>query len=409
MAVTTGIFNTAQFTTDLQKKSFASMLTRLMPGGGAAPLFALTSRLKNATAVATEHGFWTKTMVFPGFTLTANVAIGDTVFTVADTSMLIPGQTHRLQQTGEIVIINSVLSDTSIQVGRAVGNVAAAAITVASQITQAYQISTAFEEGSIRPNALTVQPVKVTNLTQIVRDTWALTGTAAAVEVIAGESSVAENRQDCAAFHAVGIERLLFWGQKSQGFRKGQPFRTMDGLISMISNLAYYPPSYSVPNVYTAGATTTYDQLLAMVDPVFNQVTDPRSSNDRIMFVGGAAFNVINKIGRLSGTYQIVQDQTSFGMRYSHFKVPRGEFALIEHPLFNTNPHWSKMAVAVDPSGFALAYLNGRQTKNKEFNMDGAVTDNGIDAVGGTLTTELTLEVRNPPANAVIYNLTDAA
>jgi hypothetical protein len=35
--------------------------------------------------------------------------------------------------------------------------------------------------------------------------------------------------------------------------------------------------------------------------------------------------------------------------------------------------------------------------------------DNGIDAVGGTLTTELTCVIKNPPANTVIYNLTAAA
>ena len=47
---------------------------------------------------------------------------------------------------------------------------------------------------------------------------------------------------------------------------------------------------------------------------------------------------------------------------------------------------------------------------NKEFNAEGSlVTDNGIDAVGGTLTTELTTLVKNPPANAVIYGLTASA
>jgi len=57
-----------------------------------------------------------------------------------------------------------------------------------------------------------------------------------------------------------------------------------------------------------------------------------------------------------------------------------------------------------------MAYLGDRKTSNKEFNMDGgAAQDNGIDAVGGTLTTECTCVIKNPPANAVIYNLTAAA
>ena len=35
--------------------------------------------------------------------------------------------------------------------------------------------------------------------------------------------------------------------------------------------------------------------------------------------------------------------------------------------------------------------------------------DNGVDAVGGTLTTELTNLVKNPAANAVLYGFTAGA
>lgn len=408
MATTSGIFNTSRFTQDHAKKSFASMITRLMPNG-TAPLFGLTSMLDSKTAVQTEHGFFTKTMVFPAFELTADVAAIDTTFAVVSTSNLLPGQIHRLQETGENVIINQVLSTTSVSVGRAVGNVAAAAVTFATGIVNAYQVGNAFEEASIRPSALSVQPVRITNLTQIFRNTWALSGSAVETQVIAGDTNVAENRQDCAGFHAADMEKALFFGQKSQGFRNGQPFRTMDGLLSVVGNLSYYPASYDTANINPAGATTTYEQLVSYLDPTFNQSTDPKVANERIMFVGGQAFNVINAIGRTTGQYEIVDGQTSFGLQFTTFKIPRGTFRMIEHPLFNTNDHWSKMAVAVDLSTFHLAYLGNRKTMSKEFNQDGTPVDNGIDAVGGTLTTELTVEIRNPPANAVITGLTSAA
>lgn len=82
---------------------------------------------------------------------------------------------------------------------------------------------------------------------------------------------------------------------------------------------------------------------------------------------------------------------------------------MVEHPLFNSNPDWSRQAVAVDLSTFRLAYLGGRKTKREEFNQNGQAVDNGIDAVGGSLTTELTCVVKNPPANAWIRSLTAAA
>ena len=404
-----GIFSTAQLTQDLAKKSFAGMITRLMPNG-TAPLFGMTSMLGEETAVQIEHGFFTKTMLFPQVVLSAAGQVAaDTTFTVVSTANILPGMILRVDTTGENVLVNSVPDATHVQVVRAVGNVAAANIAASVAL---YQVGNAFEEASVRPNALIINPVRITNLTQIYRNTWAISDSIRATQMIAGDTNIAESRQDCAAFHAADIEKGLFFGQKFQGTRNGQPFRTMDGLVSIVGNLAYYPSSYAAANVNTAGATTNYTQLEGFLDPVFNQATDPKVANERVLFVGGGAHRVLNNIGRLNGTYFIADGQTSWGLQFGTFKTTRGTFRVIEHPLFNTNASWSKMAVAVDLSTFRLAYLGDRKTQNREFNADMKdidPVDNGIDAVGGTLTTELTAVIKNPPANAVIYNLTAAA
>ena len=408
--MSTGIFNTGTLTQDLAKKSFASMITRLMPNG-TAPLFGMTSMLPSDTAVQVEHGFFTKTMLFPQLTCSAaGQTNADTTFTVTSTSNVLPGMIMRVDTTGENILVNAVISGTQVSVQRAVGTVAAQAIATSVNL---FQVGNAFEESSLRPQSLIINPVRITNLTQIFRNTWAISDTIRATMMIAGETNVAESRQDCAAFHAADIEKAIFFGQKSQGTRNGQPFRTADGLINIVGNLSYYPSYFSAVNVNTAGSTTNYTQLEGFLDPVFNQATDPKVANERVLFVGGTAKRVINNIGRLNGTYYIVDGQTSYGLQFSTFKTARGTFRMIEHPLFNSNTSWSKMAVAVDLSTFRLAYLGDRKTQNKEFNMPEAgdmdATDNGIDAVGGTLTTELTCVVKNPPANSIVFNLTAAA
>jgi len=212
--MTNVLFNTSHFVTDLAKKDFAAMITRLMPQG-MAPLFGLTGMLNSKTAINFEHGFFTKTMVFPEMQINngAGYVAGITTFTVDSTANLLPNMIMRNERTGENVIINTVPDATSVTVAREVGTVAAAAI-LDNDVW--YEIGNAFEEASVRPDAHSIDPVRVTNLTQIFRNTWAISGSAEAVEVIAGDSTDAENRQDCAGFHAAAIEKSLFFGQKSQ-------------------------------------------------------------------------------------------------------------------------------------------------------------------------------------------------
>ena len=397
-----GAFNTAQIPVDLAKKSFSAMITRLMPNGEA-PLFGLTALLREETAMQIEHGFYSKTMLFPQMVLTADAQIVDGVLNVASTANVIPGMMFRGDTSNENMLVTSVNSPTQVAVQRAVGNVSAA-LTVSG--TNLWMVGNAYEEASLRPQSVLIIPERVQNYTQIFRNTWAVSDTTRATMLIAGDTAVQESKQDCAAFHAADIEKALFFGQKFLGARNNQPFHTMDGLISSITQRA---PG----NITTAGGTTNFLRLQTALDPVFNQVTDPKGKPERLLFVGGAARNVLHEIFRKNGTYFIEDGQTSWGMQYDSFKIPRGRFTIIEHPLFNAYGQastWAKMAVAVDLATFNIAYMSGRKTQNREFNVSGQVAvDNGVDAVGGTLTSELTCLVRNPSANGVIYNLTAGA
>jgi hypothetical protein len=112
--MSTGLFNTAVLTTDLAKKSFAGMITRLMPNG-AAPLFGMTAMLPQETAVQTEHGFFTKTMLLPEMTTNGVQLIGATTLTVTSTANILPGMIMRVNEGSfENLIINTVsLTDAS--------------------------------------------------------------------------------------------------------------------------------------------------------------------------------------------------------------------------------------------------------------------------------------------------------
>lgn len=395
-------WNTASFPTDLAKKSFSAMITRLMPNGQA-PLFGISSMLKEETAYQPEHGYFSKTMIFPMVNLDAAVADGSaTTFTVASSANILPGMILEAASTREHVLVTAVPTATSITVARGIGTVAAAAI---ANDVDLWMVGNAYEEASTRPQSLIIVPVRNLNYTQIFRNTWLTSGTSAATAVIAGSAPDAENRSDCAMFHAIDIEKALLFGQSYTGTRNNMPFRCMNGLVNTVTQQA-------AGNVTTLGATTTYTQLEAALDPVFNVTTDPKVANERLLFVGGFARRVLHNICRLNSTYMINDQVTSWGLQFDTIKIPRGRFNIVEHPLLNAfgaSTSWAKMAIAIDLSTFGLAYMTGRKTQNREFNMAGTPVDNGIDAVGGTLTTECTCLVKNAAADGVLYNFTAGA
>lgn len=382
---------------DFNQKSFSGMIMRRYPQG-TAPIFALTSMQKSEKALDVEHGYFAKTFVFPQAVAAATL-VGATNVVVDSTADLSKGALLANYTTGERLLVTAIVDATNITVLRGVGDVAAAAIAADEVL---YKVGNAHEEGSAMPTAFAIAPIRVVNYTQIVRDAWSVTGTAAAIKQIAGDGNVAESKEDCSMQHASQIESIILTGQRYSGTQNGQPFRTAGGLT-------YFMRQYAPGNISTAGATTNWTQFETMVDPVFDQMTDPKNGNERYCFVGKTALKVINNLCRLNASYQVTQEQSEFGLRFSRLKLTRGDLILMEHPLLNANAVVSKMAFIVDMATFNLAYLEGRDTRADDYDGKGSPLVAGIDAQMGVLTTEFCPVVKHPEANALIKNLTAAA
>ena len=394
-----GLISSASAPQNLNAISFASAITRLMPNG-TAPLFGLTSLLQDETATNIEHGYFSKAMIFPSLTSTSGDLVGATTLTVNAYTHIVSGDLLLNERTNEIMLVTGTPTNTTVTVQRAVGTTVAAALNAGDTLRT---IGNAFEQGSVRPNAVNIIAARYVNNTQIFRNSWAVTKTAAAIPQIAGAGHVSESKQDCAALHAMAIEKALFFGERFMGTRNGQPFHTMEGIIPRVRTAA-------AGNVTTLGATTNWTQFEAALDVTLQTVTDPKGGNIRTMFVGGTARRVIHNIARLNSSYQITTAETAWGMQLDTIRTPRGTFEIIEHPLFNAygaSSMWARMAVICDLNAFSLAYL--RKTSDANYNAAGAIIDQGVDAEGGTLTTELTCVIKNPAAFGVITNFTAAA
>lgn len=388
-----GVFNTTQNPAELNARSFAGTILRRFPNGSA-PLFGLTSKAGRSRAKSATHGYFTKTMLFVT-ALSAAALVGDTTLVFPSTAGMAQYQVLHNTRTKENVRITAVVNGTNVTVERGFGRVAAAAVNLNDRWIQA---GTAFPEGSNRPTARRMTTIHVPNYTQIFRNAWALTDTARASMSEQGYSNVSENRSDCMAFHSVDIESAMIWGQPKMDTTGAQPVHTTQGLADAI---AQYAPTH----VNAAGSTTDYGQLATLVDFAFESTANVGNPTSRILVGDATAIRVISDIGRKSGQVQIMQSQTSFGMKFTSFQMQRGTLDLIDHPLFN-GLGLQGYAMILDMPAVKLAYMDGRDTKPEEYNTGGKVVENGVDAIGGSLTTELAVECINPYACAIITGLT---
>lgn len=383
---------------DYLSKSYAGNMMRYAPNGQA-PIFGLTSMMGTGTAKSVEHGYFAKTMIFPSVLTDTPAAPGVTTIGVTDSSELLVNDVLQDFATGELMLVTRIVSNVEIQVARSIGAVAEGTIASASTL---YAVGNAHEQGSLRPPSRLMNPVRVMNFTQIFRNSWALPKSVNVIRPIVGDTLTGESRQDCGMFHAADIEKSIIFGQRFGRIQNSQYQTGMDGIVETVRT---YAPA---DNTTTAMGQIDYDDLEEALDPVFNTTNNGQNPMERALFVGGTTRKAINNVGRYSGQYQIVDGQTNFGLQFQTFKTARGTFRMIEHPILNSNPEWSQMAIALDLSSIRLMHLEGRETENIEYGMDGRATDNGIDAVGGTLTTELTMEIVNPSAHAILMGITGA-
>jgi hypothetical protein len=408
---TLGIFNSTNFTPEeVQLQSFQGAIFKKFPGGQT-PLLGFTSMTKTGTLQVPQHTWEHDSQEFPHTATTAQVgacaARQSSEISVVDATQFVQGAILQVNGTMEHIRVLSVLSEFKILAMRGYGTIPPQVIPAGTEL---WRVGSAFEESSLRPQARTHNNLKkLQNVTQIFRDAWAVSGTAAAMELSKfGENPLVKNKREAGMQHATDMEMSMIFGQRLETNFNGQPLRKMDGILSLMRQ-------YAPDNYHAAPSVITMSMLEDMLDPCFDFNTDATSMNDRVLFCGKIGRKAINKLGQYSGEKQIVPGQSAFGHRFTEFITTRGNYKVMEHPLFNLNPDWARMVLVLDLSSLKTLYMKGRNTTHRAFNSSvnsedaSEAVDAGIDAEGGSFLTESTLELSLPEANAVITGICDVA
>lgn len=391
-----GLRGTGDWGTDERPKDYRETILYRNPMGSS-PIFALTAKAKKRVVSDPEFFWWDESNDV--VRLQVNGAISDTSATTivvdsADPTTSAPGVVYgkadHLKEgdlllvepssdsatyNQEVVEVVSVNSETSFNVRR--GAMGSTAATIANDAFLTL-IGSVYAEGTAAPSAVSRNPLKFSNYTQIFKDSYELSGTAEVTKTRTGDAWSNDKKRKVFD-HSRAIEMAILFGRASETTGpNGKPKRTMAGLRAQIPSANTY--------VYSSG--TTWFDLLDRVYPVFD--FDTPAGAERIAMVGNGALNALNKI--------IAADTTSdiqwggivkvYGMDLRELILPQGRLLLRSHPLLNRHGKYTNSMWVLDFASINYVTLKGRDTKIKD-----NVQNADEDLKRGFIQTECSIEL----------------
>jgi len=402
MSAVAGLRGTGDWGTDERPKNFREMILWRSPNG-TAPIFALMSKVKKEVTSDPEFSWWDEPNDI--IRLQVNGAVSDTSATTVVVDSSDPDATHADRNwataghlvKGDILLVEpsadvatfdneylevvSTSGDTNIVVKRGQCGSTAATIPNDAYLTK---VGSAFAEGTGAPQAVSRNPIKYSNYTQIFKTAYELSGTAEQTTTRTGDP-VANDKKRRAFDHSRDIEMALLFGRKTETVGdNGKPKRTMDGIRRFI------PASRQT----MLSGNVDMTKLLNALYPMFD--FDTPAGDTRIGFLGNSALNAINLFIQNSSTTQIQWGSkvTQYGMNFKELVLPQGTILVKTHPLLNRNTLYRNSMFALDFSSIKWRPMKGRDTrmqdniqnKDEDLRRGQWITEGGLEVDYGGLT-----------------------
>lgn len=380
-AAVAGLRSTEDWSTDERPKNFREGILRYEPTGSA-PIFALSSQSqrKSRSVDDPEFAWWSEGSVITRLQVNGALNSSDTTVQVdsADPTsttmsanrgtalnlkdgdiLLVEPSADNAVFDHELLMVESVQSATTFTVRRGVGGTTAATIANNAWLLL---MSSAYAEGTAAPRAVSRNPIKASNYTQIFKDTYELTGTANETRVRTG-NPWSEDKQRKMYDHSQKIEWSILFGRKHElaaSTENGKPLRFMGGLREFI-------PS---GNTTVFSSAVNPGTFLAALKPAFDFAAS-KAGNTRIGFAGTTAVIELAKVHQNTTTgFQFYGNRdnmvTVFGFDFKEFITPNGRLLIKTHPLMERHPIYQKSMFVVDFDALRWVYMKNRDTKSHD-------------------------------------------
>lgn len=392
-----GIFQSHQGVVGEKATDFAASILQYFPTGQA-QFFAISAGIASEPAMETTFHWYEdghisgRIAVVSGGTTTSVV--------VADGSFYVPNQILLCEQTGEYMFVTAVVNNT-LTVVRGFAGTSIVSLTNAMFLQL---IGNAFEEASTKPTAVTQQGTPRSNLVQIFRNAWSISGTAKAIKFRTGDR-LARSKRQCAQYHSEDMERIFLWGKKSVSTLNSKQFRTTDGLITQIEQFGGIVKTAATDSgAGPVAGNLSLTDLVDFVRQVF-QTNVKGEPNERIVYCGDLVLQALNKMTTLDSVYEIQSGETEVGIKVSKLITAFGTLNLMTHPLMSESPVWTTEMYVLHPGGLKRRPL--RETFNDDYDKSGSRT-NGVDADEGIMTTEMGVQAAGSRAMGIYRNIKKA-
>jgi hypothetical protein len=427
MAGILGLRGTGDWGADVRPKDYREGILYLYPNGKA-PLTALTAKMTKKKATDPEFFWWEQGL--PGqygavtgvYTTTAlDVAItgaassaGDVVyakcaattashFRAGHVAMFATDGIYNNQHTG--LVTTSVQNGANSYIGVKLLKDDDASATTSKDLSDCdviVVIGSANAEGAGRPSAISYDPTKRGNLTQIFRNSLEETRTAMQTKYRTFADSQKELKRQTLELHSIEQEMAFLFGEKSEGTgANGKPLRTTQGLISAIQEFAptnvfsfKYASDYAAKTWLQGGE----DFLDTRLEQLFRY-----GDSTKLAFCGSGALLALQKLLKSVGTWNFEAKTIDYGLNVTKWVTPFGEIYFKTHPLMTQNALFRNMMVAFEPKNIVYRPIQDTIYKaDKGLYASGAST---LDGISEEFLTEGGLEFHFPETGAVFADL----
>jgi hypothetical protein len=426
MSYFVGMRGTGDWVTDERPKSWREGILRLYPQGKAL-ITAIMSKMSSEVVTDPEFYWWTQTVEAVSGAITniyTNAAMttayttggsqGDLLYckvALAEANKVRPGHQivlrytddSRVDVTGKVtnVVRNGANSRLDVKLLEDDDNSPDYDLSDANHFIVIGSIN---PEGGQIPEAITRNPAKIYNLTQIFRTPLEITRTALRTKLRTKEA-YNEAKKEALEMHSIEMEMNTLFGQRLDAIGdNGKPERTTMGIIPFVrANAPANVDDFKFSTNINAGDTWLEGGKI-WLDTMFEQLARYANMSDMVWCCGSTALLAINRLAAANSEIQLVPTSPAYGLQVVKWITPFGDANLMTHPLLSQGVTTRKMMVGITPKSMKFKYIDDTFFKNDPEKEAG---EGSYDATKEEFLTEGGYEYQHPEHFMILDGLGD--